>query len=157
MDPMIRDDMIYTIQQTQMFYGKELDELQIKLWLRALGHCTLEEVKRACSDYTAEGRYAPKPVDIIERVKRHRDNRRGALPPPAEPTQSSCPPEIAAAWAWYVRLRMSGGIGTGFGGKAPDIDPELQERYLHIVNHEAKRLGAPDSLEDEHKLQEVWG
>jgi hypothetical protein len=37
------------------------------------------------------------------------------------------------------------------------VPVEKQERYLHIVNHEAKRTDQPEAIPDEFKLAEVWG
>lgn len=159
MQPVDRDDVIHALTQVQAFYGKDVDEVAVKLWMRALQGYEPAAVKRALADYPARGRYAPRPRDIIEIIEEQRQERvreSQALP---EPVTTNCPPEIAQAWMWFIGLVASTGTSPLMADVMPrqEISPELQDRYLNLVNHEARRLNTPDAIPDEFKLQEVWG
>lgn len=159
MNPVDRDDVVHALTQVQAFYGKELDELAVKLWIRAIQNFDPKAVKQALADYPSRGKYAPKPRDIIEIVEERRQEqsrKTAALP---EPMTTNCPPEIAKAWIWFIGLVASTGTNELVAGAMPrtEISLELQDRYLNLVNHEARRLGTPESVPDEFKLPEVWG
>lgn len=159
MTPVERDDIIHALTQLQAFYGKDLDELSVKLWMRALGPHEPSDIKRALADYPSRGRYAPKPREIIELIEEQRQERRRHTQTLPKPEPCKCPPEIAAAWMWFISMVASQGANEQLAGavERKDAPAALQERYLHIVNHEAFRLGTPDAIPDAYKLPEVWG
>jgi hypothetical protein len=157
MNPVERDDFAHALGQTMEFYNKELDKLHLTVWLRSLRGRPLPAIKRALADHMAQSRYAPKPVDIITLLDASREIERAQLPPPKAP-ETSCPPEIAKAWMWFLgRITKDSKNFDGLFSSHQDIDLETQERYLHIVNHEARNANEPDAIPDEYKLQEVWG
>jgi hypothetical protein len=151
------DNVRHIIQQTQAFFGKELDELQMRLWVRALAPFTEEQIRVAAAEYTQEGRYAPKPVDLIERCKRYREHKR-VVDGQAEQPWNPGDPETVKAWLWFIGHMAATGKNEQLAGamQPVKIDVELQDRYLYIVNAEARRLNDPDAVPDEFKLDEVW-
>lgn len=156
-----RDDVAHALTQVLAFYGKSIDEVSLKLWMRALADYPPDDIRQALADYPGVGKYAPKPLDIkelIEDLRQQRRQEREALPPAPEP-ESQCPPEVGAAWAWFIGLVASDGCNEQLAGAMPrrEISLEQQERYLHIVNHEAWQQGSPESIPDKYKLEEVWG
>jgi len=144
------------LQQCLNFYNKSADQMQLNVWWYALQHYTLEEVRKAFADYCLRGRYSPKPVEIIELIKENREHTNLGSRAAPEPLTTDCPPEIAKAWSWYLGVRCQGSnLGGLFSGA--DVPGELQEKYLHLVNHEARVHNQPEAIDDEHKLREVWG
>ena len=149
MNPKDKDDLIHAITQVHAFYNKELDELQVKFWLRALANYPVLEVKRALADYTAKGRYAPKPVDITDAIDASVEQGARALPPP-EITAERAPPEVASAWAYVIKLW---GLGDIMKGGAPDdVDAKLE-----LCNRQAFGNQNPESIPPDAWLEEIWG
>lgn len=154
MNAVDRDDFAHALGQTLEFYGKELKREDFSFWYRALGEKDIQAVKNALLEYTKIGKYAPKPVDIIDLIKEvNIPSRQDALP---EPDYNPCPPEIHAAWVWFIGMYTKGGKLEMYQG-GEEVSPDLQERYLNIVNHEAQRTGTPEAIPDAYKLREVFG
>ena len=145
-----RDDVAHALGQTFAFYGKELDTLQMKFWLRALSQKGADAIKSALVEYTAIGKYAPKPVDILELIEVHNDQHAATLPPP--PQADSAPPHVAKAWAYVIKLW---GAGDFFG--AGKVDPADADEYLRICNEQAKANNNPSSIPPDAWLFDVWG
>lgn len=156
MTPVERDDFIHTLTTTMKFYSKDVDAMQMKFWFRALAQQPLERIKRAFEIHVQTGKYAPKPVDILGILDEERQ-RTAANQERAEKPYKPCPPEVADAWRWFLGQTMDD--SDNFAGifSREDIPAEQQEKYLHIVNHEAQQAGLPDAISDEYKLKEVWG
>ena len=151
----LRDEVKHALTQTLAFYDKELSPVQWNFWWAALKHLPHKNCMRALRDYVGEGKYAPRPAHIVEIANRYpRDGygQREAAPAPVK----ECPREIAQAWFWYVGLSAQGSNLEGLFGHTM-VDPKTEERYLHIVNHEAKANNQPDAILPEHRLPEVWG
>lgn len=154
MDAVEKDDFIHALGQTLAFYGKELDRMQTSFWFTACKDKGVKQLKAALIEYTKVGKYAPKPADILAIVDNMRQHKAPKeLPPP--PT-TNCPPEIAKAWMWFINRMTRGSNLEGLFDEHGDVDLKTQEKYLHIVNHEAHKYGTPDAIPDEYKLMEVW-
>lgn len=154
MDAIERDDFVHALGQTLAFYGKELDQMQTSFWLTACRDKGSRRLKAALIEYTKIGKYAPRPADILAIVDNmSQQNKVKALPPP--PT-TNCPPDIAQAWMWFINRMTRGSSLEGLFDEAGAVDLETQEKYLHIVNHEAHKYGTPEAIPDEYKLREVW-
>jgi len=158
MDPLIRDDMIHSVDQTLVFYGKKLDKAAVGFWLNALRKFDLQDVKRALMIYTERGKYAPKPVDIIEILDNQKAINRAKLPPPAPPRDRKST-DLDRAWIYVIKWIAATGKGplgkamsTGFNR----IDDKTEERYLALVNNHARQMNTPDALPEEFKIAEVW-
>lgn len=156
MDPLTRDDLLHAIDQTMAFYGKSLDKVSSSFWLNAIRDKDPADIKRALVDYTKQGKHAPKPVDILGLISVRGDRRKSMLPAP-DKTTTNCPPEIANAWLWFINRISEGTAMEGLFKDQGPVDIKTQERYLHIVNHEAHMWGLPEAIPDEFKLPEVWG
>jgi hypothetical protein len=132
------------------FYGKTLEKTEFSFWYRAIGDRPLLKIKRALLDYTRQGKFAPKPVHILELIDANtsQDRSKQALPKPPE---SNCPQDIADAWAWFIRMNS----GYAFGPQTSPT-PEKQDEYIHTVNREAFRLNNPESIPKEYKIKEIW-
>lgn len=156
MDAVEKDDFVHALGQTMKFYGKELDAMQTSFWVTACRDRSVKKLKTALIEHVKSGRYAPRPAEILSLVDNMSDAGRGraSLPPP--PT-TNCPPEIAKAWMWFNKRLCSGTLLDGLFQSSPDVDAETQEKYLHLVNHEAHKYGMPEAIPDEYKLPEVWG
>lgn len=151
MNPKDRDDLTHAISQVFAFYGKELDVLQMKLWLRALANSDLTRVKQALADYTSIGRFAPKPVDILDLLKNTVTNEARALPAPERKVQEA-PPEVSAAWAYVIRL-----WGLGDFWNAGSVDSETADRHIELVNRQCAASGNADAIPPDAWLESVWG
>jgi len=147
------DDITYKLQETLLFYGKELETRFRNIWLTALASFDTDMILGAFDEYIAseDGKYAPKPASIIKilNVKRGADswNRRYSKDNFAKPGESR--PIIAKAWATYMKFAYD----WMTPGQKPDMD---LEQCLEIVNQEAKKYNNPDAIKVEHRLPEVW-
>lgn len=152
MNAVEKDDFGLALRETLEFYGKDMSGKQFSFWYRALADYPIHKIKEALLHHTKTGRYAPKPVDIIEAIGQEITPREAAKLPPPEKSKP-CPEHIHKAWVWFIH----GHSKMEFGTLEKDLTPEQEEKYLHTVNHEARRMNMPDAIPDEFKLKEVWG
>ena len=153
--PLIRDDICHAVGQTLKFYGKDLEPTDFSFWWYALRDSNPDKIKQALKDYIKVGKFAPRPKDVLELIENNNRPAERALPPPSETT---CPPDIARAWMWFIgqTARDSENFSSIFDSGSP-VTLEQQERYLHVVNHEAHKANMPEAIQPEFRLQEVWG
>jgi len=151
-----RDDFLYALKQTLEFYGKELDKMQSSFWWTACKDRPASKLKRALIEHTKVGRYAPRPAEILALVD-SMNHYAGATSEMHKIPTTNCPPEIASAWVWFIGRTTQDSKKMQLFQKTPDIDTKMQEKYLHIVNHEAHKYGMPESIPEEFRLREVWG
>lgn len=157
MNAVEKDDFSNALGQVLKFYNKDLDKMQFSFWYNAFAGKPVHEIKRALMQYTREGKFAPKPKDIIEIMETDKSYTQAHLPAPDVMT-TSCPPEIAKAWMWFINRCAKGSANLdGLFDDSGNIDLLTQERYLHIVNHEAREQDSPESIPKEYRLVEVWG
>jgi hypothetical protein len=152
-----RDSFAHALGQTLGFYGKTLEKTDFSFWYSAMGDRSVEVIKNALKEYIKIGKYAPRPANILELMKVRGEYARTALPPPPD-IKTSCPPEIAQAWMWFINHIAKGSKNCdSLFSDVGEVSIEQQEKYLHIVNHEARHFNKPDAIPDEYKLAEVWG
>lgn len=152
MNPHERDDITHALNQLQQFYGKELNEVQVKLWIRAIGHLPYADLRVALADYPKVGKHAPKPVEIIEIVNQLRDARRrenAELPAPAGPP---CDPKVAAAWRYVIGLWE-----FDLFRNRPGITDERIDEYTAICNRQALASGNADAIPPDAWRTDIWG
>jgi hypothetical protein len=154
MDRIERDDFMYALGQTMEFYGKKLERSDFAFWYSSMGDRSVGQIKTALKEYVKIGKFAPRPANIMEILNNMRPSlERVALPPPT----TNCPPEIAKTWMWFIgRISQGSLLLDGLFGESQGADLQTQEKYLHVVNHDAKRLNTPDAIPDEYKIAEVW-
>lgn len=152
MNPKERDDVIYAINQTQAFYGKTLDDLQLKFWLRALNQYTRDEVLKALADHTGIGKYAPRPVEIIELIKTGREQVRSHAPRVKHDSVREASPAVAAAWQYVIK---AWGLGNLY--KVGEVSDEQAAIYLDTVNKQAMESKRPTAIPPDAWLDDVWG
>ena len=153
--PLIRDDICHAVGQTLKFYGKELEPSDFSFWWYALRDSNPDKIKQALKDYIKVGKFAPRPKDVLELIESNNRPAEHTLPPPAETT---CPPDITRAWLWFIgRTTKDSANFNGLFESGSPVSLEQQERYLHVVNHQAKAAGQPEAIPEEFKLREVWG
>ena len=159
MDQITRDDFIHALTQTQAFYGKTLERMQITFWLDACRDFGIEKLKSAMREHVRRSKYAPKPADIIEICREGgAQQAQHALPAPEKAHREQT--ELDRAWVYCIKLFCQGAagpLGRAYGDGFKRIDPELEERYLHLVNHHAHQQDTPESIPEGFKLREVWG
>ena len=126
MDPLIRDDMIHSVDQTLVFYGKKLDKAAVGFWLNALRKFDLQDVKRALMIYTERGKYAPKPVDIIEILDNQKAINRAKLPPPAPPRDRKST-DLDRAWIYVIKWIAATGKGPAWKGNVYRIQSHRRQ------------------------------
>lgn len=152
-----KDDFLYALGQTLGFYGKELDRMQTSFWWTACRERPVKKLKNALIEYTKIGKFAPKPADILTLVDNMNINRGDRAEAHKIPT-TSCPPDIAKAWMWFLgRITEESENFAGIFESGGDISITEQERYLHVVNHEAHKYSTPEAIPEEYRLPEVWG
>lgn len=154
-----RDDLVHAINQTVGFYRKTLDPAQIPFWLSAVEGYDPDDVKAALMHHTKVDRREPRPSDLMDFLNERKARKRTAIEPPKH---VPCPPEISTAWRWFLALSAGDVLGDSpsritMGTKAArELDQDTQDRYLRIVNEQARQLGMPDAIPDEYKIAEVW-
>lgn len=149
-----RDDIRHAITQVMGFYGKEITDVQGKLWLRAIGHLPYDLLRQALADYPAIGKHAPKPVEIIGMVRDKQDELRRAEARNALPKPDDAPPcsaELSAAWK-YTIYRW----GIGLYASMADTPPELAKRYVEITNRQAAANNNPEAIPPEIWREDIW-
>jgi len=151
-----RDSFAHALGQTLNFYGKTMDKSDFSFWYSAMGDRSVEVIKNALREYIKIGKYAPRPANIIELMSVRTLHSRQELPPPVVTT--NCPPEIAKAWMWFIHhmAKSSSNMDSLFADSG-SATLEQQEKYLHVVNHEARRYNQPDAIPAEYRIAEVWG
>lgn len=148
-----RENLSYKLSEVFSLYNKTLEPAVVKLWLRALADKPWPQISDALDEHMRVGKYAPRPVDILEILFRNRDRRKSFAPPVAEEEiPVPCPDNIHRAWVWFIH-KYSGEVF----GKFDPPTPAEEEEYLLLVNQEAKRINLPDAIPNEFKLREVWG
>ena len=155
MDRKEEGDVIHAVQTTFAFYGKQLDDLQRGVWSRIVRDSgyTAFQWKDVLRKWFTVGKFAPRPSEIMELLSLNVGVGKKKAEPTA-PLTTDCPPETAKAWTYWLPIFW--GEALPFASNVI-VDESQAEKYLHIVNHEAKRVNAPESIPDEYKLEEVWG
>ena len=117
----------------------------------------MNTIKNALKEYVKIGKFAPRPAHILEIMATSRGHESAAIPPP-DKLESNCPPEIAKAWTWFIAHIAQGSKNmTGLFDDSLDATVDQQERWLHLVNHEAREANQPDAIPEQYRLAEVWG
>ena len=152
------DDFIYAVKTTLEFYGKELEHKHMGFWFRALNDHPLQRIKAALDAHIQQGKYSPRPADILGIMGELKQRDAAHNPEHGYKTpEKLCPPDVAAAWKWFIARCVEGSSLDGLFENDSEIPSEEQERYLHVVNHEARAANLPDAIPEEYKLKEVWG
>lgn len=151
-----RDDIKHALSYTLEFFEKELPEQKWAGWWTVLQHLDPELVKRAMKDYLGQGKFAPKPKDIVDLVRSYGEFARRDKSHDEPERIVEAPREIQLAWKWLI-AKTTADTGMAMYQQYGNVSDELAERYLHIVNHEAERTGQIDAVPDELKLRAVWG
>lgn len=143
------DEIIHSLDSCMLlFTNKPMPETAKKFWMETLRPFTVDQIQRGFTQYQREFTHAPRPAHILEILRGAKSSRQA----PPKSISIPCPPDIHAAWAWFIKMHS----GMEFGGKNPAPTTEEQERYLLIVNREARRANIPDAIPDEYKLAEIW-
>jgi hypothetical protein len=141
------DDLKYSLGELLKLYGKVLETTAEKFWIAALSDKPLPLILKAFREYSKTGKYAPKPVDILELIALLKvTHRRDEAPPVRKP----CNPEIVEAWITYMRFAYDFNFRDSVKGMSLD-------RALEIVNREAVKHNQPDAILLEHRIPEFWG
>ena len=147
------NDVLSAVSKVFEFYNREFTDLARQMWRSYIrGRVeTPEELKSALRKHCANSKFYPKPADITDYL----DNRPRAASRHDwdKPLTTNCPPDIADAWRYWLGRWYQHKI---FLARDP-VDEEEQERWLIIVNKEAKRTSTPQAIPDEYKLKEIWG
>lgn len=153
-----RDDLIHVIDSTLGFYGKKIDRGALKFWLSALRGHPFDQVDAAFAEHVRIGKYAPKPVDILDIIGARRQRQAARASHESDP-HTPCPAHIDAAWRWFIPMMASGSknLDGVLQYNTRDLDLETQDKYLLTVNQEAMAQNMPEAIPDEFKLKEVWG
>lgn len=155
MNQVEKDDFAHALGMTLQFYGKTLEKSDFSFWYSAMGDRSVLTIKNALKEYIKVGKYAPRPANILELMQNRAEHSRQQLPAPNLTTD--CPPEVGAAWMWFIRHNAKGSknLDSLFSNQSP-VTIEQQEKYLHIVNHEARKYNQPEAIPPEFRLAEVW-
>lgn len=157
MDAVQRDSVIHKLGTIADFYGKQVDQNIARFWLSSLSGRSADEIITAFDQHVQQGKYMPKPVEILEIIHTNRIQAKAQTPQEPPKPHTPCPKEIHNAWVWFIAMYTEGSKNCDGMFRKRDVDAGTEERYLHIVNHEAHKAGLPGAIPDEFKLREVWG
>lgn len=156
-----REDVIHAIDQTVSFYRRKLEPSHIHFWMEALAGYGAEAIKAALANHTKTDRREPRPSDLLPFLEEQRARERSRLPTPDQ-VHTPAPPEIVAAWKWFMAVNAGDLLGDkpsslSMGQKAAlAVDQDTQDRYLLIVNEQARLYNMPEAIPPEYRLAEVW-
>lgn len=130
-----QESLMHAVAQIQSFYGKVLDELQMKLWLRALRKYEEHEIKLALATYIEQGQFAPKPKHIIDLCELQREEGRRkeatdfSLP---EPDGDVLQAPYTTYWR-YVISQWGNDASQMFNTDLPEDEVEKAIEYVNSV------------------------
>lgn len=153
-----RDDVLHALKYCYAFYRKPFMDIDKQVWggvIRDHSYTKFqwEEEIRA---YMARGTFCPKPKEILAQLAENHERK--AHKKSMEPTEivDTCPPEVSAAWRYWIPVFHGQSLPfNSDSGDAPD--EEQAERWLLLVNREARRTKMPESIPEQYRLKEVWG
>ena len=145
------DDILFKIGETLNFYGKTLEPTHRIIWLRAFASFGTVDILKALDNHigSADGKYSPRPADIIKLLTAHNQQKRFNKDVERAP-EGNCDPKIAAAWSHFLRLVH------GFNMPGHHKIELTNEEVLEIVNEQAVKHDQPDAIPDEYKIQRFW-
>lgn len=152
MDRKKLDDALYALGQTFAFFNKEMDEFQIAVWKNFLLKHDPDVMMKAMQMQIERGKFAPKPVDLTNYAEQIIANEQAKTPPVKALPESDCPKELSDAWRWALKVFHNQELY-----KSMDVDDETAEKYLLLVNQQAKHYNNPLAIPDQFKLVSVWG
>ena len=146
------DSVLSAVDKVFQFYNRVFDDLSRQMWRSYIrGRVeTGEELKSALRKHCAKSKFYPKPADITDFLDDR--PRQASSHDWNKPLTTNCPQDISDAWRYFLGKWWKHQI---FLARDP-VDAEEEERWLIIVNKEAKRTGTPEAIPDEYKLQEIW-
>lgn len=154
MDRVELDDALHALTQTMLYYGKELDDNQMRFWRSYLLNENVVEVKAALLAHSHQSRYAPKISDVSDLIKQARQAGAPQYKALAPTPESNCPPEISNAWLYWIKRWHDFDLpGT------PDqsaVSESQAEAWLVLVNQEAKRHNTPEAIPEDFKISDIW-
>ncbi len=157
-----REGIVHAIDQALSLSRKKLEPSHIPFWMNALEGYGLEEVKAALMHHTKHDRREVKPADLLPFLEEQKAKRRAALPARSE-VYTPAPREIETAWRWFNAINDGGSrfpdkltwISMGITA-ALELDQDTQDRYLRIVNEQARMYNMPEAIPPEYRVSEVW-
>lgn len=149
MTPKEMDDVTYKLKEIFTIYGKDISDQVCALWVRSLSGKDPNLILKAFDEYAKEGKYAPKPVDIIELVDRIKVEVRARISGNFKSPKGGNP-EIAAAWIAYIR--QAHGFPLPASMDPPGAMPMSLDDALPIVQREAIKYRCPEALLQEHRF-----
>ena len=155
MDRKELEDCMHGLCQVYGFYSKEFDDVQRAFWMQAIQGVDPQAFLIAVRQYTREGRYAPKPKDVLDIMERDKPRTADALTIPAE-LGNVAPKHISDAWRYWLPKFWGKETGGVMGQPEGSVSHEKAEEMLILINKEAKRVNNPDAIPFDYKLVEVW-
>jgi len=119
----------HKLTQTLDFYGKSMKSEHMGVWLNAIpSRFTCDQIIKALETYVTEGKFAPKPADVIPILERESaQTARVEAQRPVEPA----PPHVARAWGWYIAKHI---MGSDIGPcRAGNYSEEEERDMLNLV------------------------
>jgi hypothetical protein len=157
MDNVQRDDVIHALKYCYSFYRKPFLDVDKQVWGGMIRdhNYTSQQWQEEIRVYMARGTFCPKPKEILGQLAENHERK--VHKRLSEPTviEDTCPPEVSAAWRYWTPIFH--GQELPFASNKLDADEEQAERWLLIVNREARRMKLPESVPEQYQLKEVWG
>lgn len=167
MDRVEIDDCLFKLSQVMDIYDKKLKPGALHIWIDIFSGHSKDDCIAALNELIKNSRYAPKPSDVIEILKRKAKQRgnigkddycgQDATTKKALESDRQSPTlatrQISAAWIIYHKLLYGGNLGL----PVKNEDCELTvEQALIIVNQQAAKYDQPEAIINEYKLTEYW-
>jgi hypothetical protein len=147
------EQVLRMIAQTLSGYRKPLERTDHDFWLRALGvEFKPSDIELALIEHTRESRLAPRPADIVARLKAKKGSTglRDGMPGKQPEIDTEALADIRARSLWVARLFLG-------GDPYENVDPVVAERWINELNVCAKSAGTPEFVPEQIWLDSIWG
>jgi hypothetical protein len=158
MDTVEAGDVYHALKYCFSFYRKPFEPVDKQVWGGAMkDHSyTSGQWKEAIKLYMYEGKFAPKPNEVLDILKRQKSDA-PKKPAPEPEALPDCPEHIRLAWAYWIPIFHGEALPFVSKSLEAEVSAELAEEYLMTCNKEAWKAKLPDAVPEKFRLKEVWG
>ena len=159
MDNVERDDVLHALKYCYSFYRKPFLDIDKQVWGGMIRdhNYTKFQWEEEIRNYMARGTFCPKPKEILAQLADNHERK--VHKRMAEPVQieDTCPPEVSAAWRYWIPIFHGQDLPFASNKLEAEPDEDQAERWLLLVNREARRMKLPESVPEQYRLKEIWG
>jgi hypothetical protein len=151
-------DVFHALRYCFSFYRKPFEPVDKQVWGGAMKDHSYssEQWKDAIRIYMYEGKFAPKPNEVLTILK----NQKADKPRESEDKVEElpdCPEHIRLAWSYWIPIFHGENLPFASKSLETEVSAELAEEWLMTCNKEAWKFKTPEAVPEKYRLKEVWG